>query len=92
METSPIEIEEQIACLLKELAIDEKLSLLAGKGFWKTRSIPRLSIPSMKLVAGPRGVEFHSAFRRAIAFPTGIAVGASWSPELAEEFSIALAR
>jgi len=88
---SPIEIEKQVAGWLKELALDEKLSLLAGKGFWTTRSVPRLSIPSMKLVDGPRGVGFHSAFRRATAFPTGIALGASWSPELAEEFGVALA-
>jgi len=92
MDRSPKEIEKQIASWLKELALDEKLSLFAGKGFWKTRSVPRLYIPSMKLVDGPRGLGFHSAFRRATAFPTGIALGASWSPELAEEFGVALAR
>jgi beta-glucosidase len=45
----------------------------------------------MKLSDGPRGVGFHSALRRATAFPTGIALGASWDPELAREFGKALA-
>ena len=81
-----------VAALLSQLSLKEKFSLLAGGGLFKTRSIPRLSLPAMKLVDGPRGVGFHSSLKRCTAFPTGIALGASWDPSLAEAFGFALGR
>ena len=92
MSTSPEQqADPNIADMLSQLSVDEKLSLLAGKSLFKTRAIRKLSLPSMKLVDGPRGVGFHCSFKRATAFPTGIALGASWSPKLAEEFGVAIA-
>ena len=85
------ELEAELRTLLGELTLEEKLSLLAGRGFWRTRAVPRLGLDSMKLVDGPRGVGFHSSGRRCTAFPTGIALGRSWDPELAREFGAALA-
>ena len=84
-------LEGWVTTLLEAMTVDEKLSLLAGRSMFKTRGIPRLSLKPMKLSDGPRGVGFHSALRRATAFPTGIALGASWDPELAREFGKALA-
>lgn len=78
--------------LLQQLTLDEKLSLLAGKSLFKTRAIPRLGLPALKLVDGPRGVGFHSSLKQCTAFPTGIALGASWNRALAEEFGRALAK
>ncbi|MBP6724502.1 MAG: glycoside hydrolase family 3 protein, partial [Halioglobus sp.] len=77
--------------LLQAMTVDEKLSLLAGKSLFRTRGLPRLSLAPMKLSDGPRGVGFHSTFKRATAFPTGIALAASWDPDLAREFGEALA-
>ena len=85
------ELEAQVQSLLRGMTVDEKLSLLAGKSLFKTRGIPRLSLAPMKLSDGPRGVGFHSTFRRCTAFPTGIALAASWDPDLAHEFGEALA-
>lgn len=84
--------ELSVSALLQRLQPEEKLTLLAGNGLWKTRAIPGVSVPPMKLVDGPRGVGFHSTLRRCTAFPTGIALGASWDAELAQEFGVALAR
>jgi beta-glucosidase len=92
MSTSHLEADERARALLAQLTLDEKLSLLAGQSFWKTRAVPRVSLPPMKVTDGPRGVSYHSAWRRCTAFPTGIALGASWDPELAREFGEALAR
>jgi beta-glucosidase len=73
------------------MTVEEKLSLLAGKSLFKTKGIPRLGLAPMKLTDGPRGVGFHSTLRRCTAFPTGIALAASWDPDLGREFGEALA-
>ncbi len=83
-------VEDRVTALLAELRLDEKISLCAGRNFWQTRPVPRLRIPSLKLVDGPRGVAFHSARRRCTAFPSGIALGASWDPELARRVGAAI--
>ena len=85
------DLEGRVQSLLQGMTLDEKLSLLAGRSLFKTKGIPRLGLKPMKLSDGPRGVGFHSALRRATAFPTGIALGASWNPDLAREFGEALA-
>ncbi len=86
------DLDTRALSLLQAMTLDEKLSLLAGGSLFKTKGIPRLSLKPMKLSDGPRGIGFHSALRRATAFPTGIALGASWDPDLAREFGEALAR
>ena len=90
--TPRIDDDERARALLTQLTLDEKLSLLAGQSFWKTRAVPRVSLAPMRVTDGPRGVGYHSAWRRCTAFPTGIALGASWDPDLAREFGEALAR
>ncbi len=85
------ELDSRVQALLQAMTLDEKLSLLAGRSLFKTRGLARLGLKPMKLSDGPRGVGYHSALRRATAFPTGIALGASWNPELAREFGEALA-
>ncbi|MFV8819862.1 glycoside hydrolase family 3 C-terminal domain-containing protein [Haliea sp. E17] len=84
--------EQIVEEMLSRLTLDDKLSLLAGKGLFRTRSLAQLGLPAMKLVDGPRGIGWHSSLRRCTAFPTGIALGASWNPDLAGEFGVAMAR
>ena len=85
------ELDAQVQELLRAMTVEEKLSLLAGRSLFKTKGIPRLGLAPMKLTDGPRGVGFHSTLRRCTAFPTGIALAASWDPDLGREFGEALA-
>lgn len=85
-------LEERVSALLSELTVDEKLSLCAGRNFWETKPVPRLGIRSFRLTDGPRGVAFHSARKRGTAFPSGIALGASWDPDLARRMGQAIGR
>ena len=70
-------IEAKVENLLKQLTLDEKISLIAGTGF-DTVPIPRLGIPSLKMTDGPVGVRQAPA----TSFPSGIALAASFDPEM----------
>ena len=52
--------QEQIKELMKELTLEEKVSLLSGKDFWSTKPIYRLKIDSLYLTDGPHGVRKQS--------------------------------
>ena len=83
-------VEARVENLLQALTLDEKLSLCAGAGFWKTKAVPRLGIKPFRLTDGPRGVGFHSSGKRCTAFPAGIAQAASWDVALMADFGAAL--
>jgi beta-glucosidase len=89
---NPQGFEERVTGLLQALTLDEKLSLCAGAGFWKTKAVPRLGIRPFRLTDGPRGVGFHSSGKRCTAFPSGIAQAASWDEGLMARFGAALGR
>ncbi|KAG2181543.1 hypothetical protein INT44_008358 [Umbelopsis vinacea] len=78
--------------LLAELTLEEKVSLLAGADTWRTAAIPRLNIPSVKVSDGPngaRGGEFADG-KSAACFPAGVALGATFDPEVVEKVGAAL--
>jgi beta-glucosidase len=83
-------LQERVDGLLKALTLDEKFSLCAGQGFWKTKAVPRLGIRPFRMTDGPRGVGFHSSGKRCTAFPSGIAQAASWDEALLARFGQAL--
>jgi len=87
---TPQALEARVTDLLQALTRDEKLSLCAGAGLWKTKAVPRLGIRPFKLTDGPRGVGFHSSGKRCTAFPSGIAQAASWDEALMARFGAAL--
>ena len=80
-----------IEALLDAMTLDEQVSLLSGADFWTTVAVPRLGIPSIKVSDGPNGARGGGSLVggvKAASFPVGIALGASWNPELVEEIGI----
>jgi beta-glucosidase len=80
-------LARDIEKLLREMTLEEKVSLLAGIDKWRTRSIERLGIPSLKMTDGPHGARTVSdddptVTLPATCFPTGSALGATWNTEL----------
>jgi beta-glucosidase len=78
--------DEIIEPLLARLALEEKVSLLAGQDFWSLPALPRIGLASLVMSDGPIGVrgtgwapEDPSA-----ALPSPTALAASWDPALAE--------
>lgn len=85
--------EERIESLLSQMTLEEKASLTAGADFWTTVPIERLGIPPMKVTDGPngaRGGDFSGGVSAA-CFPVGIALAATWDPDLIGRIGVALA-
>ena len=83
----------KIETLISQLTLDEKASLLGGADAWHTVAIPRLGIPAIKTTDGPNGARGASrtGVPTSACFPVGIALGATWNPDLMEEIGEALA-
>src|SRR5277367_2506532 len=96
-------VEERVQDLLGRMTVEEKVSLLSGANWMDTVAIPRLGIPSIKMADGPAGIRSwfgpsaltnaaNSKFPKfaSTAFPSGIAVAATWDPATAQAVGQAL--
>lgn len=91
--SSGVPTARRVADLLDLLTLEEKLSLLAGRDFWHTRAIARLGVPSIRMTDGPHGVTVSGDLSGpATCFPTGVALAATWNPELIQRVGAALGR
>jgi beta-glucosidase len=84
-------LEERVGDLMARLTLEEKVTLLAGAAAFALAPIPRLGIPSLRVTDGPTGVLSNEG-RPATIFPVGIAMAATWNPELAFEVGAAIGR
>jgi beta-glucosidase len=77
---------------LGALTLDEKIALLAGQDLWSTVPIERLGVPSLQLTDGPNGVRgFDDRHGRTVmSYPVGVAMGATFHPDLIREVGRAL--
>ena len=53
-------IYKQAQKLLAVMTLDEKVSLLSGRGSYDTQNIDRLDLPSLQLWDGPNGGFYHA--------------------------------
>lgn len=79
--------------LLKEMTLDEKISMLAGTELWYSTGVPRLGIPAFRMADGPNGVRgvWSELSPTSAATPVGMALGATWNSELVEKIGNVLA-
>ncbi|GAA1748912.1 glycoside hydrolase family 3 C-terminal domain-containing protein [Nonomuraea bangladeshensis] len=84
---------------ISALTLEEKATLLSGRGAWETADIERLGIRSITLTDGPHGLRkvapdaeqfSFEASLPATCFPTAAALGSSWDPDLLTEVGEAL--
>ena len=84
----------KIESLIAQMTLEEKISMLAGADFWHTVPIERLGIPAIKVTDGPvgaRGAGF-AAGPTSACFPAGVALAATWDPDLVKQVGKALAQ
>jgi beta-glucosidase len=83
-----------LEALLRQMTLEEKVSMLAGADFWQTVLVERLDIPAVKFTDGPNGARGggFSDGVKAACFPAGIALASTWNPALVERIGQALAQ
>lgn len=83
------------------LSTDEKLSLLSGADFWRTRALPEHGIPAAMLADGPHGLRAqleatdHLGLASSVAatcFPPAATLASSWDEQLVHEVGEAVGR
>ncbi|HMB21310.1 MAG TPA: glycoside hydrolase family 3 C-terminal domain-containing protein [Anaerolineales bacterium] len=79
--------------LLGQMTLEEKISMLAGADLWHSVPVPRLGIPQFKVTDGPNGARggWGNMGPTSVATPVGIALGATWNPDLVEKVGNVLA-
>src|SRR6266436_571074 len=80
---SKVDLEKRVDSILSKMTLAEKIEIIGGINDFYTRPIPRLGIPALRMSDGPMGVHDYGL---TTAYPAGIALAASWDPELAERF------
>jgi beta-glucosidase len=87
-------VEQRVQDLLARMTLQEKVAMLSGADWMKTVPNDRLGIPSIKMADGPIGIRSWAgpssqtnamdakAKISTTAFPSGIAMGATWDTEL----------
>lgn len=87
-------MSNRIDQLLSALTLEEKVALLSGEDFWSVPAIERLGIGKLRVTDGPNGARGGGSLIggvKSASFPVGIAIGATWNVELAEQIGAALA-
>jgi beta-glucosidase len=74
------------------LTLEEKASLVTGKNWWETNSVPRLGIPSVWMADGPVGLRKVGVDQNvpATCFPSAGAIAATWNLSLIERVGAAI--
>jgi len=94
--------EEQIDSLIMQMTLEEKINMLHAKYMFVSAGVERLGIADMIYADGPFGIREEMQpdgwnplgweTDKATFFPTGSALAATWSPDLAYEYGTGMAR
>ena len=83
-------MDPKIKTLIKNLTLEEKVSLCSGSDFWHTKEIERLGIPSIMVSDGPSGLrkqDYEAGANnvntsiKAVCFPTAVSLAASFDKD-----------
>lgn len=82
--------------IIRELTLEEKVSLLVGKSFWETTNIERLGIPSVVMTDGPHGLRLSEGMdisntKPATTFPIEAAMASTFNSDLIRSAGQAMA-
>lgn len=75
--------------ILRDLTLEEKVSLLQGKNGRESAEIQRTGIKSKVMIDGPHGIRIEKS-GNAVHFPNLCCIGASWDREMIYKMGVAL--
>ncbi|MBN2805585.1 MAG: glycoside hydrolase family 3 C-terminal domain-containing protein [Prolixibacteraceae bacterium] len=97
-----LQYDAQIDTILPQMTLEEKIEMLHGKYLFASAGVERLGIADFNYADGPFGIREELQPNswmplgwendQATFFPTGSALAATWSPELAYDYGTGLAR
>ncbi len=82
-------IEQQAHAMLSRLTLEQKIELLGGVDNMYTRPMPSIDLPRFKMSDASVGVR---TWGPTTAYAGGVALAASWDPDLAREIGESLGR
>ncbi|MDC0072829.1 glycoside hydrolase family 3 C-terminal domain-containing protein [Gammaproteobacteria bacterium] len=84
---------DRIEALIKELTLEEKVSIISGSDAWHSTGVERLSLPRIKMTDGPIGARGDSASGASAAcFPSASSLSSTWDLESIEEIGKAIGK
>ena len=94
--------EKRITEIISKMTLEEKVAMLHGKHMFTSEGVPAQGIADMVYADGPFGIReemephswnsIHLTTDSATFFPTGSALAATWSEEMAYLYGIGMAR
>ncbi len=94
--------EKKITAIIKKMTLEEKVAMLHGKHMFTSEGVPAQGIADMVYADGPFGIReemephswnsLHLSTDSATFFPTGSALAATWSTEMAYKYGTGMAR
>lgn len=93
--------DKQADEIIAQMTLEEKVAMLHGKHMFTSQGVPRLGIADMIYADGPFAIReemephswnsLHLSTDSSTFFPTGSALAATWSPELAYQYGKGMA-
>jgi beta-glucosidase len=74
-------VEQRVNDIVSKMTLEQKLDYIGGYRDFYVRAVPQLGLPSLKMSDGPVGVRNYGP---STTYAAGIALAASWNPELAK--------
>lgn len=97
-----LEYDRQIDGIISQMTLGEKINMLHAKHMFVSAGVERLGIADIRYADGPFGIREEMqpdgwmplgwTNDKATFFPTGSALAATWSPELAYAYGTAMAK
>lgn len=100
LQSTLMQWEDSINSIISKMTLEEKVEMLHGKNMFSSAGVPRLGIADIEYADGPFGIReemephgWNSAgltTDSATYFPTGSALAATWSQEMAYDYGKAM--
>ncbi len=97
-----LQYDRQIDGIISQMTLEEKVNMLHAKFMFVSAGVERLGIADIKYADGPFGIREEMQPKgwaglgwetdKATFFPTGSALAATWSPELAYSYGTGMAK